>query len=285
MGTRLKYSHNENFFSSLTNESCYVAGVLAGDGSISDKQHTLNLSLMASDIDLIQKVKFLLQFDGLLFVREGINNAMAGIRVCHAQKLSSDLMNNFNITSNKTFTLMPPNIFQESQIQHFIRGILDSDGFIMRSKYGYKTNGYTIGFCGTKSLMEWISNNIRRYVSRAGIGTVKPSKNIFYIQYSGYQVRHILDWIYKDSIAETRLNRKYNLYQELLQFYRNKPQFRGVHWDRRKKKWQATMYFNGKNNWLGYFDDPIEAAKVYDNKAIEILGNKAKLNLAIGVSV
>jgi hypothetical protein len=43
-------------------------------------------------------------------------------------------------------------------------------------------------------------------------------------------------------------------------------------------KWVAQIYHNGKNKIIGKFDTEIEAAKAYNEKAIELKGNKAKIN-------
>jgi len=41
--------------------------------------------------------------------------------------------------------------------------------------------------------------------------------------------------------------------------------FPGVSWDARRKKWQTWIWINGKNIWLGRFNDEISAANAYRN--------------------
>lgn len=53
--------------------------------------------------------------------------------------------------------------------------------------------------------------------------------------------------------------------------------FRGV--SKSKNKWQAIIYQNYKHINLGLFDNEVEAAIAYNNKATELLGDKAKLNI------
>ena len=55
-------------------------------------------------------------------------------------------------------------------------------------------------------------------------------------------------------------------------------QYKGVCWNRQCGKWQARIKLNGKEIWLGYFDDEIEAARVYNEAAIEHFGEFARLN-------
>ena len=45
-----------------------------------------------------------------------------------------------------------------------------------------------------------------------------------------------------------------------------------------KGRWRARISINKKQVWLGYYNDPIEAAKSYDRAAIRYHGEYAKLN-------
>ena len=46
--------------------------------------------------------------------------------------------------------------------------------------------------------------------------------------------------------------------------------YRGVTWDKKTEKWRARIGLNGKQIWLGYFDDIEEAATAYKKKALEL---------------
>lgn len=67
---------------------------------------------------------------------------------------------------------------------------------------------------------------------------------------------------------------------------RGTSKFKGVHWvkgriynDKQyKSRWRAKIVHNGKSIYLGYFDNEIEAAKAYDDKAKELFGNFAGCN-------
>jgi len=54
--------------------------------------------------------------------------------------------------------------------------------------------------------------------------------------------------------------------------------YKGVYRDKRRNKFVARIYTNGKQIFIGYFDDEIEAAKAYDRKARELFGEFAYLN-------
>jgi hypothetical protein len=54
--------------------------------------------------------------------------------------------------------------------------------------------------------------------------------------------------------------------------------FKGVGWYKHYQKWQARVHCKGRTYHIGYYDDPIEAARAYNVKARELFGEFARLN-------
>lgn len=54
--------------------------------------------------------------------------------------------------------------------------------------------------------------------------------------------------------------------------------YKGVSWGATNKKWKVTIQRDKKSLFIGYFDDKIEAAKAYDNAALELHGEFANTN-------
>ena len=59
----------------------------------------------------------------------------------------------------------------------------------------------------------------------------------------------------------------------------------GVYWHEQSKKWVASLYLSPKQHgldkyreYIGAFDSEIEAAKAYNERAIKLLGENARLN-------
>lgn len=59
---------------------------------------------------------------------------------------------------------------------------------------------------------------------------------------------------------------------------RNTSGYKGVCWNKDRQKWQVMLTVNYKNIWGGYFDDKIEAAKMYNKMARKYCGRFARLN-------
>jgi len=80
-------------------------------------------------------------------------------------------------------------------------------------------------------------------------------------------------------------NQKYNLRvctrsQNLMNQGKQKSNtsgFKGVSWHKGHKKWGARIYYNGKNNQLGYFNDKIDAYEAYCNACVKYHGEFRKV--------
>lgn len=55
--------------------------------------------------------------------------------------------------------------------------------------------------------------------------------------------------------------------------------YQGVYWEKKRKKWRAGICYNYKVMRLGDFDNEIEAARAYNDKAKMLHGEFAKLNI------
>lgn len=94
--------------------------------------------------------------------------------------------------------------------------------------------------------------------------------------------------VYIDHIDKNKLNNKIENLRECKKkcfnavnsFVRSdsSSNFKGVAWHKSSKKWQSSVFKDGKRHYLGLFIDPVEAAKAYNKKAQELFGEFAHLN-------
>jgi hypothetical protein len=54
--------------------------------------------------------------------------------------------------------------------------------------------------------------------------------------------------------------------------------YHGISYKQDRKKWNAAITHNGKREHLGSFDTPKQAAIAYNKRAVELMGDNAKLN-------
>ncbi len=54
--------------------------------------------------------------------------------------------------------------------------------------------------------------------------------------------------------------------------------YRGVFWDKRRRKWSARIWSEGKLKWLGDFVNPEDAARTYDAVFVRLHGVFAQTN-------
>lgn len=64
-------------------------------------------------------------------------------------------------------------------------------------------------------------------------------------------------------------------------FKNNKSGYKGVSYRASHKKYRAVINFESKHKHLGYFDNPIDAAKAYDRAALFYYGEFANLNFEV----
>jgi hypothetical protein len=212
-----KYEVNENYFNIIdTEEKASWLGFIYADGYISintDGRKSFGVSLNIDDKNHLDKLRIALGSTHKIYDYEpsttGYSKNKYSRLLIWNDKLVSDLIKH-GVVEHKSNILLPPNL-NTDLIPHFIRGYIDGDGSISKSKEAYR-----LRILGTQEMLDYMKQyiegnticKINKYFKRHENDTVMN------IDIGGNkQVLSILDLLYKD--VDIYLDRKYERYLEL----------------------------------------------------------------------
>ncbi|MBU1173421.1 MAG: hypothetical protein KKD44_27955 [Proteobacteria bacterium] len=204
-----KNKYNIYFFSEYTKESAYWAGFIMADGNVcyTSPKYYVQIGLSEKDKDHLQKFSNAINFAGPIYDYKKGKASSISVR---GKWFVNDLLNKYGITERKSLTTKYPEQLPKELHSHFIRGYFDGDGSVP------KKHSATISFIGSQSMMRSIRTilhdtlklKIRGHHSKAPLQSYKNS-SVKQFVYSGDNARKIIEWLYKDSNIESRLDRKY----------------------------------------------------------------------------
>ncbi len=142
-----RYKVNDDFFSVPCLENAYWAGLLAGDGNIT-QNGVIRLSL--KDKELVEGFKKATKFKGKVRKYKAPQGGqMYSIAVSSLQWIED--LQQFNVVPNKSHTLSPPDLESPLDLA-YLKGLYDADGCLTHT-----TKGYAVWkVAGTKMTCEWV---------------------------------------------------------------------------------------------------------------------------------
>nr|DAU18228.1 MAG TPA: DNA-directed RNA polymerase subunit A'' [Bacteriophage sp.] len=204
-----KYTLNEHYFDIVdTEEKAYIIGLLMADGNITHNR--LSLSLVESDRHILDRINSLLDSNKpLYFINYSQKNQNWKDQYCLSiySKYMCNILKSLGINENKSLILEYPKWLSDNLFKHFIRGFIDGDGCILKTRNGIEITS-TYNFCVSVKEKIYELLNIE-----AGIHKDKRRSNSYNLYIKNYiGTKTFLDYIYKD--ATIYLNRKYSIYKE-----------------------------------------------------------------------
>jgi hypothetical protein len=226
------YPCNEDFFDKLNERSLYWLGFLATDGWVTKHNYTYEIHLKLAHKDLDHMKLFKQHLDSLSPIHDKIERKTAGkdgfLRgeyLAHEIAISSEKIFNrlaeFNIVPNKTHIYhFPVQLKNHPDVQHFIRGCLDGDGWWREHRNNGKnyTTEIRVGMCGTPTFVREMYDIIKeRCVIDSGSYYVRKSGKTADFEFCAKaDVNYIADYLYKD--ATIYLPRKRDIAMKAKQF-------------------------------------------------------------------
>lgn len=223
-GNRKRNLNIEYFKSIDSPEKAYWLGFIVADGCITKNGYKLTFGV--KDDDILSKFKNSIQSDSpvsFFKIYDKRTNRTYGrysLQICSKEFCS--YIRKLGIDENKSKSFKFPNICPELY-SHFIRGMFDGDGSIFIKKSKVKKNmRFGVNIISTFDGVEFM----KQYLESINIVSNKivsnKDQNIHYIIFHKGAI-DFLEWIYKDSTDETRLNRKYHTYMDNLDAILNTP--------------------------------------------------------------
>ena len=201
---------NEDYFEIIDTETkAYLLGFITADGSINDTRKTKTLQVHLSNRDEYL-IKLLESEIGNTVKTYYSDNYKSIAFRATSNKLCDDL-SVYGVVARKTGNeVLAFNLIQPSLRNHYLRGLIDGDGWISNTKYQYGIRR-AIGFCGSKESCEQMSEFLN---STLGTYPVKASKvlgkNNYKINYLGKKdIKEIVKYLYTG--ANVYLERKYRV--------------------------------------------------------------------------
>ena len=257
-----KYKFNEDIFTDLNKEEdAYWLGFLYADGTTS--KYSTRIGLAPRDINHIQKFRTFIS--GNMPIRK--YKVSCNIDV-NSMVLATRLKQLGIVVARGRFDLTLAKLPQSSH-RHFIRGYVDGDGCLAKDE--------RVIILGKLDILEWIQNV---FINTLGINKTKLRHrgNVHELCVGGRkQAWTVVDFLYQDAVV--LLDRKLKKTEGWKRStYKPTNKYRGVHFFKRTGRWMVQIKHKGKEIYLGYYDDEIEAALVYDEAAKKYHGDKAYLN-------
>ncbi|MGY0691707.1 LAGLIDADG family homing endonuclease [Virgibacillus sp. FSP13] len=193
-----KYTLNEDYFKTWSNNMAYILGFFVADGTIAPGN--------SQYVSMAQKEKYILEDikKEVGSTQPLYKNKMTGVYLLNLNSkiMKSDLMKIHGIMPNKSHQITFPEI-PKQYMSHFIRGYFDGDGTVIYHKYFVSIVG------GSKEFMI----SLRNEIETAGFETNFTEHDTHYRVYvSGRKtIKLFSDWMYKDK--GLFLKRKYNSFQ------------------------------------------------------------------------
>lgn len=193
-----------DYFEQVTEPAhAYVAGLLAADGNILERQQRITLELSSRDRNLVHFVRDELAPGFPVRMRVRRNEMKTAVLAITSSQLCADLCK-VGITPRKSLTLRWPETLERLAARLFLLGYFDGDGFVTQTRNGpYVYPRW--GLLGTEGFLaaarDFISDEAGvspRRIRRHG------ERNVYVLHINGRDARLVDRWLHSDTALGLR---------------------------------------------------------------------------------
>jgi len=261
-----QYSVNDNYFNNIdTDDKSYLLGLMYADGCIHSKKPRFMISLQIDDIELLEKFKEKIDFDGELYTTKPKkkNHKIQKTLSITSKKLKDDLIKNGCVCKKSLILKYPTkNQVPEYLMRHFIRGIFDGDGSICITKRlingkEYDDNGFSI--VGSNDLIDGMYDYFKGLNMNVYTYSTNKNKNKFICAKSKKDIKDIYNFLYDD--CNIFLYRKKEKFEEIINNLNNKKDYYSN---------ENIIQYDKNNNFVKKWDNIKQIEKFYINDSKHI---------------
>ena len=216
-----KYNINHNYFEEIdTEDKAYWLGFIYADGYITknNNQKCFGISISEKDVEILYKLNKCINSNYEIknyTTSQGYSENTKYSRLLITSDKIFDNLLSHGVFENKSNNLKPP-LIKNNLIRHFIRGYIDGDGSIYKTKNKYGFD-FHVNIIGTNELLTYIHNYLKdnKLIQKdLNLEKRKQEHKVSNIRYGGNnQTYNILKHLYNNS--KLYLTRKYNIYLKL----------------------------------------------------------------------
>lgn len=222
-----RYNLNQHYFDIIdTEEKAYILGFIYADGNNLFRTNRVSIHLSKTDEEILKKMSHIFFGEEILKYNTRTNKdgkVFEYVRLqMHSEHMSQRLAT-LGVVEAKSHKIIFPEWLDKSLYRHFIRGLIDGDGWIYLPKLEDNRNSPNVGLICTRKMNDFLKEfyekelGIKAYLAKAYKQNFDVMCEIRVKNY--HQCKIFMDWLYQG--ATIYLQRKYNLYQYFLNRYEN----------------------------------------------------------------
>jgi AraC-like DNA-binding protein len=218
-----KYNLDEHYFDVInTEDKAYILGFIYADGNNLFSTNRIRIQLSKTDEEILQKMSYIFFGEEILKYSSRTNDkgkVFEYVALNLFSKHMSQHLATLGVVEAKSHKIVFPEWLDKSLYRHFIRGLIDGDGWIYLPNDN--RDSPNVGLICTRKLNDFLKEYLEKELGLKSY-LVKAHKQDFdvmcEIRVKNYhQCKIFLDWLYKDTTIF--LQRKHNLYLDFLNRY------------------------------------------------------------------
>lgn len=211
-----KYFLNDNFFDTMTHEGAYIIGLLAADGWIKKNDNMISLSLQITDVEILEKIKEILQLDRPLNYYDKATDEIhrqPQVELCFSSAKIHKQLALYDLVPNKTFKILHLPPIDDEFMKDYIRGYMDGDGSISYKKHTGSWNITSVNKSFLEDIQEYLYKNLAIPKVRIYEDTRKDHSCYSFFYTNKDSLKKIYEWLYYPNALY--MERKYKKFTEL----------------------------------------------------------------------